>query len=127
MNNSKKNFHQGGQSLICIRSFSESVFRNYVCEVLKKVLHEIKNYRRFDSLLKEIDNITKKQEGERNLEENAQMWLNEAKQLRELLESDKKTNEEDRERMIELAQESDALVDHAIFLNSRKLGNIQSI
>ncbi|KYQ55580.1 IQ domain-containing protein G [Trachymyrmex zeteki] len=96
--------------------------RNYVCEVLKKVLHEIKNHRTFDSLQKEVDNIAKKLEGERNLEESAQMWLSQAKQLREQLESDKKANEEDRKRTIKLAQESDARVDHAIFINSGKLG-----
>lgn len=94
-----------------------------MCEVLKKVLHEIKNHRRFDSLQKEIDNIKKKEEDERNLEKSAQTWFSQAEQLRELLESDKKANEEDRKRTIELAQESDARVDHAIFLNSGKLGN----
>ncbi|XP_018363544.1 PREDICTED: IQ domain-containing protein G-like [Trachymyrmex cornetzi] len=96
--------------------------RNYVCEVLKKVLHEIRNHRTFDSLQKEVDNIAKKLEGERNLEESAQMWLNRAEQLREQLESDKKANEEDRKSTIKLAQESDARVDHAIFINSGKLG-----
>lgn len=110
-------------ALICIRFSNKSAFRNYVCEVLKKVLHEIKNHRTFDSLQKEVDNIAKKLEGERNLEESAQMWLSQAKQLREQLESDKKANEEDRKRTIKLAQESDARVDHAIFINSGKLGN----
>lgn len=115
--------HRPAIEPICIRSSNESIFRNYVCEVLKKVLHEIRNHRRFDSLQEEINNIAKKQEGERNLEETAQMRLNQAEQLREHVESDKKANEEDRKRMTELAQESDALVDHAIFLNSGKLGN----
>ncbi|XP_024887108.1 dynein regulatory complex protein 9-like [Temnothorax curvispinosus] len=96
--------------------------RNYVCEVLKKVLHEIRTHGRFDSLQEEVDNIAKKEEGERNLEESAQKWLSQAEQLREQLESDKKANEEERQRTIELAQESDARVDHAIFLNSGKLG-----
>lgn len=112
-----------GQSLICVRSFNEFTFRNYVCEVLKKVLHEIKTRKRFDSLEEEINNILKKQEGERNLEESAQKWLSQAEQLRRLLESNNKANEEDRKRTIELAQESDARVDHAILLNSGKLGN----
>ncbi|XP_025988484.1 dynein regulatory complex protein 9 [Solenopsis invicta] len=96
--------------------------RNYVCEVLKKVLHEIKNHRKFDSLRQEIDNITKKQQDECDLEESAQTWLKQAEQLRELLESEKKANEKDKERTIGLAQESDVRVDHAIFLNSGKLG-----
>ncbi|EGI66460.1 IQ domain-containing protein G [Acromyrmex echinatior] len=96
--------------------------RNYVYEVLKKVLHEIRNHRTFDSLQKEVDNIAKKLEGERNLEESAQMWLSQAEQLREQLESDKKANEEDRKNTINLAQESDARVDHAIFINNGKLG-----
>ncbi|XP_011254166.1 dynein regulatory complex protein 9 [Camponotus floridanus] len=96
--------------------------RNYVYQVLQKVLRDIKKNGRFDSLQKEIDNIAKKQESERNLEANAQIWLNQAKELQELLESNKKANEEDRENIIKLAQESDAQVDHAIFLNSGKLG-----
>jgi len=112
-----------GQSLICDRSFNESTFRNYVCEVLKKVLHEIKTHRRFDSLEEEINNILKKQEAEHNLEESAQKWLSQAEQLRKLLEFNKKVNEEDRKRTTELAQQSDAQVDHAILLNSGKLGN----
>lgn len=112
-----------GQSLICVHSFNESTFRNYVCEVLKKVLHEIRTCGRFDSLQEEINNISRKEEGEHNLEKSAQMWLSRAEQLRELLESDKKANEEDRKRTIKLAQESDAQVDHAILLNSGKLGN----
>lgn len=93
-------------------------------QVLERVLHDIKNNGRFDSLQKEIDNIAKKQESERNLEANAQIWLNQAKELQELLESNKKANEEDRENIIKLAQESDAQVDHAIFVNSGKLGKI---
>ncbi|XP_018401282.1 PREDICTED: IQ domain-containing protein G-like [Cyphomyrmex costatus] len=96
--------------------------RNYVCEVLKKVLQEIKNYRTFDSLQKEVDNIAKKLEDERNLEKSAQMWLSQAEQFREQLESDKKANEEDRKKTIKLAQESDVQVDHVTFLNSGKLG-----
>ncbi|XP_011882209.1 PREDICTED: IQ domain-containing protein D-like [Vollenhovia emeryi] len=116
-----------GQSLIYVRSFNDSTSRNYVCEVLKKVLHEIRNHRRFDSLQEEINNIAKKEEGERNLEESAQKWLSQAEQLRELLESDRKANEKDKERTIELAQESDARVDHAIFLNSGKLGNAEFV
>jgi len=87
------------------------------------VLHEIRSCGRFDSLQEEINNIAKKEEDERNLEKSAQMWLSQAEQLRELLESDKKAKEEDRKRTIELAQESDAQVDHAILLNSGKLGN----
>lgn len=51
------------------------------------------------------------------------MWLSQAEQLRKLLESDEKANEEDREKAIELAQESDAQVDHTIFLNNGKSGN----
>lgn len=112
--------------LICIRSCNESAFRNYVCEVLKKVLHEIKNHRKFDSLRQEIDNITKKQQDECDLEESAQTWLKQAEQLRELLESEKKANEKDKERTIGLAQESDVRVDHAIFLNSGKLGKVHN-
>lgn len=104
--------------------FNESVFRNYVYKVLERVLHDIKNNGRFDSLQMEIDNIAKKQESERNLEANAQIWLSQAKELQELLESNKKANEEDRKNTIKLAQESDAQVDHAIFLNSGKLGKI---
>ncbi|XP_012061589.1 PREDICTED: IQ domain-containing protein G-like [Atta cephalotes] len=96
--------------------------RNYISEVLKKVLHEMKNHRTFDSLQKEIYNIAKKLEDERNLEESAQMWLSQAEQLREQLESNKKANEEDRKNTIKLAQESDARVDHAIFINNGKLG-----
>lgn len=94
-----------------------------MCEVLKKVLHEIRNYRTFDSLQKEVDNIAKRQEDERNLEESARMWLSKAEQFQELIESDKKANEEDREKTMQLAQESDTQVDHAIFVNSGKLGN----
>jgi len=112
-----------GQSLICIRSSNESVFRNYICEVLKKVLHEIRNHRRFDSLQEEINNIIKNQKGKRDLEKSAQMWFSQAEQLRELLESEKKANEEDKKKTTELAQESDAQIDNAIFLNSGKLGN----
>lgn len=112
-----------GQSLTCIRSSNKSAFRNYVCKVLKKVLDEIRSNRRFDSLQEEVRNIKQKQEDERNLEESAQMWLSQAEQLRKLLESDKKANEGDRKRAIELAQESDAQVDHTIFLNNGKSGN----
>ena len=83
----------------------------------------MKNHRTFDSLQKEIYNIAKKLEDERNLEESAQMWLSQAEQLREQLESNKKANEEDRKNTIKLAQESDARVDHAIFINNGKLGN----
>lgn len=93
-------------------------------QVLQRVLRDIKNNGRFDSLQKEIDNIAKKQESERNLEANAQIWFNQAKELQELLESNKKANEEDRENIIKLAQETDAQVDHAIFLNSGKLSKI---
>ncbi|XP_072767181.1 uncharacterized protein [Anoplolepis gracilipes] len=96
--------------------------RNYVYQVLERVLHDIKNNRRFDSLQKEINNIAKKQEGERNLEADTDIWLSQAKELQELLESNKKANEEDRKNTIKLTQESDVQVDHAIFLNSGKLG-----
>ncbi|XP_011707319.1 PREDICTED: cilia- and flagella-associated protein 58-like [Wasmannia auropunctata] len=96
--------------------------RNYVCEVLKKVLHEVKNYGRFDSLKEEVDKIVRKREGERVLEEKAQTWLSQAERFRELLESDKKANEEDTKRTTKLAQESDAQVDHALLLSSGKLG-----
>ncbi|EFN80475.1 hypothetical protein EAI_08378 [Harpegnathos saltator] len=95
--------------------------RNYVQKVLEKVLRDVRNNRRFDSLQEEINNIAKRQEGEHNLEVNAQIWHSQAEQLRDLLESDKKANEEDRKEMMSLAQESDARVDHAIFLNSAKL------
>ncbi|CAL1679942.1 unnamed protein product [Lasius platythorax] len=95
--------------------------RNYAYKVLERVLRDIKNNGRFDSLQKEIDDIAKRQESERNLEANAQIKLSQAEELQELLESNKKENEEDRKEMIRLAQESDAQVDHAIFLNSGKL------
>lgn len=75
-------------------------------------------------MLEEANNIVKKQKDECNLEESAQIWLNEAEQLRELVESDKKANEDDKTRTIKLAQESNAQVDHTIFLNSGKLGNV---
>nr|XP_012231297.1 PREDICTED: IQ domain-containing protein D-like [Linepithema humile] len=96
--------------------------RYYVYKVLERVLRDVKDNRRFDSLLEEVHNIVKKQEDECNLEESAQIWHSEAEQLRELLESDKKVNEDDRTRTIKLAQESNAQVDHTIFLNSGKLG-----
>ncbi|XP_070172059.1 dynein regulatory complex protein 9-like [Polyergus mexicanus] len=96
--------------------------RNYAYQVLERVLRDIKNNGRFDSLQKEIDNIAKKQDGDHNLEVNAQIWLSQAKEFQGLLESEKKANEEDRKKTISLAQESDAQVDHAIFLNSGKLG-----
>ncbi|KYM90980.1 IQ domain-containing protein G [Atta colombica] len=96
--------------------------KTYSHTFLKKVLHEMKNHRTFDSLQKEVYNIAKKLEDERNLEESAQMWLSQAEQLREQLESNKKANEEDRKNTIKLAQESDARVDHAIFINNGKLG-----
>ncbi|XP_050455609.1 dynein regulatory complex protein 9-like isoform X2 [Cataglyphis hispanica] len=99
--------------------------RNYAYQVLERVLHDIKNNGRFDSLQKEIDNITKKQEDDRNLEATAQIWLSQAEELQELLESEKKANEENRKKTIKLAQESDAQIDHAIFLNSGKLGYAQ--
>lgn len=75
-------------------------------------------------MLEEANNIVKKQKDECNLEESAQIWLSEAEQLRELVESDKKANEDDKTRTIKLAQESNAQVDHTIFLNSGKLGNV---
>lgn len=75
-------------------------------------------------MLEETNNIVKKQKDECNLEESAQIWLSEAEQLRELVESDKKANEDDKTRTIKLAQESNAQVDHTIFLNSGKLGNV---
>lgn len=101
--------------------------RNYAYQVLERVLREIKDNGRFDSLRKETDNIAKKLESERNLEANAHTLLNQAKELQELLESNKKANEEDRKDTIRLAQESDAQVDHAIFLNSGKLGKIHHL
>lgn len=97
-------------------------FRNYVQKVLEKVLHEVRNNRRFDSLQEEINNIAKRQEGERNLEVNAQIWHSQAEQLRQLLESDKKANEEETKKMMILVQESDAQVDQAILVNNAKLG-----
>ncbi|XP_029661740.1 dynein regulatory complex protein 9-like [Formica exsecta] len=96
--------------------------RNYTYQVLERVLRDIKNNGKFDSLQKEIDNIAKKQEGDHNLEANAQIRFSQAEELQGLLESEKKENEEDRKKTIRLAQESDAQVDHAIFLNSGKLG-----
>lgn len=110
--------------LICTHIFNEPVFRNYAYKVLERVLRDIKNNGRFDSLQKEIDDIAKRQESERNLEANAQIKLSQAEELQELLESNKKENEEDRKEMIRLAQESDAQVDHAIFLNSGKLSKM---
>lgn len=68
----------------------------------------------------------KKQEGESNLETSARMWQSQAKELRELLESDRRANEDDRRETIRLAQESDAQIDHALFLNSGKLGRSHS-
>lgn len=98
-----------------------------MCKVLEKVLRDVRNNGRFDSLQEEINNIARKEEDERNLEADTQLWLNQADQLQKLLETDRKMNEEDRERMIQLAHESDAQVDHAIFLNSGKLGKIHTI
>ncbi|XP_032662892.1 uncharacterized protein LOC116840381 [Odontomachus brunneus] len=95
--------------------------RNYLQKVLKRIFRDVRYSRRFDTLQEEINNIAKKQEDEHNLEVNAQIWRSQAEQLRELLESDKKANEEDRKETTNLAQESDAQVDHAIFLNSAKL------
>ncbi|XP_020283489.1 IQ domain-containing protein D-like isoform X2 [Pseudomyrmex gracilis] len=95
--------------------------RNYVYKVLEKVLRDLKENRRFDSLREEINNIAKQQQGERNLKASARMWHNQAEQLRELLESDGRANEDDRLRTIRLAQETDAQVDQALFLNSGKL------
>lgn len=91
-------------------------------KVLEKVLRDLKENRRFDSLREEINNIAKQQQGERNLKASARMWHNQAEQLRELLESDGRANEDDRLRTIRLAQETDAQVDQALFLNSGKLG-----
>lgn len=68
----------------------------------------------------------KKQKGESNLETSSRMWQSQAKELRELLESDRKANEDDRRETIRLAQESDAQIDHALFLNSGKLGRSHS-
>lgn len=96
--------------------------RNYAYKVLENVLRDIRNNGRFDSLQKEVENIAKMQEGERNLEESAKIKFSQAQKLQELLETNKKANEENRKEMIKLAQESDAKVDHAIFLNSGKLG-----
>ncbi|KAL6263687.1 hypothetical protein P5V15_003775 [Pogonomyrmex californicus] len=110
-----------GLSIISTEAEKLQRDRNYVYKVLEKVLHEIKSRGTFDSLREENDNIAKKQEGERNLEESAETWLSQVKELRELLESDKKANEEDRKRTIELAQESDAQIDYAIFLNNGKM------
>lgn len=101
--------------------FSRNPSRNYLQKVLERVLRDVRYSRRFDSLQEEINNIAKKQEDEHNLEVNAQIWRSQAEQLRELLESDKKASEEDRKETTSLAQESDAQVDHAIFLNSAKL------
>lgn len=115
------NVHQMCLICICLLKFE---FRFYICKVLEKVLRDIKDNKKFDSLLEEVNNIVIRQESECNLEESAQMWHSEAEQLRELLESDKKANEDDRTRTIKLAQESDAQVDHTIFLNSGKLGNV---
>jgi len=94
-----------------------------VYKVLERVLHDVRNNRRFDSLQEEINNITRKQEDERDLETSAQVWFAQVKQLRETLEYNKTVNEKDAERKIKYAQESDAQVDHAILVNSGKLGN----
>jgi hypothetical protein len=94
-----------------------------VYKVLERVLYDIRNNRRFDSLQEEINNIMRKQEAERDLETSARVWFAQAKQLREMLEYNKTVNKKDAERTIKLAQESDAQVDHAIFVNSGKLGN----
>lgn len=92
-------------------------------KVLERVLHDVRDNRRFDSLQEEINNIAKRHEEERHLEANAEVWSNQAKQLQELIAYDKKRNEIDRKQKIKLAQESDAQVDHTIFSNNGKLGN----
>jgi len=94
-----------------------------VYKVLERVLYDIRNNRRFDSLQEEINNITRKQEEEHDLETSARVWFAQAKQLRERLEYNKTVNEKNAKRILKLAQESDAQVDHAIFVNSGKLGN----
>ncbi|RLU15106.1 hypothetical protein DMN91_012993 [Ooceraea biroi] len=96
--------------------------RNYVRRVLERVLRDVRDDRKFDSLQEELDSIARKREGERDLETSARAWLNRAGQLRGTLESSKTASAEDTESTIRLAQESDAAVDRAIFLNSGKLG-----
>lgn len=109
------------RSLSFARIYHRNSFRNCVRQILEQVLRDVRNNRRFDSLQEEINNIAKKQEGEHHLEVNAQIWHSQAEQLRQLLESNKKANEEDTRETMSLAQESDARVDHAIFLSSAKL------
>lgn len=106
--------------------FVRSVYRNYLQKILEKVLREVRYNRRFDRLQEEINNIAKKQEDEHNLEVNEQIWRGQAEQLRELLESDKKANEEDRKRTAILDHESDAQIDHEIFLSNAKLSKCAS-
>lgn len=98
-------------------------FRSYVYKVLEQLLCDVRVNRSFDSLQEQIAKITRKRENELELETSAQMWRARAEQLRDTLECTKSANEKDTERMMKLAQESDAQVDHAIFLNSGKLGN----
>ncbi|XP_014481879.1 PREDICTED: IQ domain-containing protein D-like [Dinoponera quadriceps] len=81
---------------------------NYVQKVLEKVFHDVRDNRRFDSLQKEIHEIAKKQESEHNLSVDAEIWQDQAEQLRELLEIDRKANEENRKKTISLDQKSDA-------------------
>ncbi|RLU14900.1 hypothetical protein DMN91_012787 [Ooceraea biroi] len=61
--------------------------RNYVRRVLERVLRDVRDDRKFDSLQEELDSIARKREGERDLETSARAWLNRAGQLRGTLES----------------------------------------
>lgn len=106
---------------------SSASARTYVSEVLKRVAWNMKNDRTFESLELEIDDIVKTQEGEHELQINCELWTEQAKQLRELIEYDKVEFIGNRKKKIEMAQQMNAEVDNSIFLNGSQLGEKSSL
>ncbi|XP_057335900.1 dynein regulatory complex protein 9-like [Microplitis mediator] len=67
--------------------------RTYIYNVLEKTMKELKSENSYDYLKKEIDDIVKISEDQYNLEINNEIWSEQLKQLRELIDIEKINNQ----------------------------------
>ncbi|XP_015120811.1 dynein regulatory complex protein 9 [Diachasma alloeum] len=99
--------------------------RTYIYNVLKEMLDELREYRRYDRLEYEIEKIAKTTENEHNLEVNHEIWTEQVDQLVALIESERLDSEIEVRKWISGVHESAADIDDAIFLSKSKLGYVR--
>ncbi|KAF7994385.1 hypothetical protein HCN44_003857 [Aphidius gifuensis] len=92
--------------------------RTYAANVMKELIKDLRNQRRYDYLEIEIENIAKTMEDEHNLFVNHEIWSEQLLQLKKLIESEKIDHKKLVDQLIIAVRKSAVGIDDAMFNNN---------